>query len=206
MRPPWEDHNSILAAAFRAAFDRANAVAAGAEKLVTVDRESRGAMLLGTDIDVGELQEYVNGLAHVYWQLAVEAVDGQRNERAFGYAPTVDDPLLRAAFIRVMRGAFVQAILIGDYHGRAWTAQNHPSRPTTGPEDASPVDTARVPFDDPGEGEREALRTDAVQLVLDLEADRLDRLAPVLDTLGLRAIANNIRLAAIALRHQLENA
>jgi hypothetical protein len=154
MRPPWEDHNSILAAAFRAAFDRANAVAAGAEKLVTVDRESRGAMLLGTDIDVGELQEYVNGLAHVYWQLAVEAVDGQRNERAFGYVR----------------------------------------------------DTARVPFDDPGEGEREALRTDAVQLVLDLEADRLDRLAPVLDTLGLRAIANNIRLAAIALRHQLENA
>lgn len=190
-----------LSRAFAAALDRAQAVGGpDAEQAVTNDRQSRGAMLLGTGIDPDELQKYTAALADAYFALFrgrfLELTEtpgvpmGERSHRAFTEA---------------LRGAITQGVLVGHFVTRAESP-------------AAPLGWQRLELgdDDPADAsgdarvaltgaQRAELRHDHVQIVFDLEADHLERLAPTLETFGLHTIARRVRAASVELREALES-
>lgn len=192
---PWEGENTDLARAYALAFERSNAVAGvpDADVTVTGTPTSRALMVSGTDLDADELQLYAASVAHAYGELIEEA--GEDEER-------------RGA---LLRGLAVFHVLVGDFHARARLAReatlDKGREATSGKTRAAP----ELKFSVPGAlreltaEQRRELGRDSVQVVLDLEADRMERLAPALDALGLGAIAALMRAAAIALRDALEH-
>lgn len=174
----WETQPSLIARAFRAALQRANALEPeGAEVAITDSRERRALMLSGTDLDPHEVQLYVDELAAGYVGLL-----------GVGLHPR-----------EVLRGALVQAILIGDHYGVARTRVDGAG--AAAGRDAS---VSSPLADELTIAQRRDLGTDAVQTVLDLEADHLERVATSCGTLGLNTVADLMRAAAIVIRDALE--
>jgi hypothetical protein len=203
----WEHADTPLARAFTAALARSEAIAEpDTDSVCQRTREQRGAMLVGTDMDADELQAYTQTLAQAYAGLLLESVQARGAE---GFLQEfIGSPAAQQTLGEILRGAIVQGTLIGHYH-RSYTEPSRSSTETGGPyARPEPILFAAHALRDVADlrdEQRAELSRDSVQWVFDMEADRLERIAPTLGALGLHAIAEAFRRMAAALRDSLES-
>lgn len=209
---PWEGVDTPLARAFERAFERQDAVAQGGEHesgvVVTNPGDPRKHLLLvGTDMDPRELEDYCNAVAIGYLNLMSMLVP-----EINAFHETLE-PEQRQQIMAVWRGALIFLATIGSMHRAATMssvranaeaaielglAHPFPTRPGGLAVDAAELRAGLTA------AQRAELSADVLQTVLDLECDRLDRTAPTLATLGLGPLAAEYHRIAAELRELLE--
>jgi hypothetical protein len=203
----WEHADTPLARAFTAALARSEAIAepdtdSVCQRTREAARRDAGRHRHGPD----ELQAYTQTLAQAYAGLLLESVQARGAE---GFLQEfIGSPAAQQTLGEILRGAIVQGTLIGHYH-RSYTEPSRSSTETGGPyARPEPILFAAHALRDVADlrdEQRAELSRDSVQWVFDMEADRLERIAPTLGALGLHAIAEAFRRMAAALRDSLES-
>lgn len=215
--PPWENVDSDLARAFEKALSRIQAVTETDENgnrdpisLMTPDVHA--LLFSGLDVDTGELVEYLSTIASNYMRLiderGTEIVTAalKREEAREVYLPRV-----KAAAHLLLRGMAGTCTLAGALYGVELERKTGVGKPLS-PSGRGighvlmekPVDEGRIPVGRvPTIAERNELSRDAVQAVLDLEADRLERTATTIGFLGIERAANLMQAAAMIIRYEL---
>lgn len=213
--PPWQDEDTPLGRAFSRALDRLNAATPidDGKHVTQLGIRETALMFSGLDVNVGELDTYVRAMAANYLR-TLNARASEEVAKAVEAGEDRQEQLRRsrAVALALFRGAIQTAALAGSLYGveiERTTGTGKPLSPHEQPgeirvhDELPPPILMRLEGRVPTIAERIELSRDSVQAVLDLEADRLDRLAPTLSALGLERAANMMRAAAMVIRYEL---
>lgn len=210
--PPWEDAQTPLGRAFSRAMDRLNAATPHdeGERVTQLGLRETSLMFSGLDLDAGELDSYVGAMAANYLR-TLNARASEEVAKAVQAGEGRSEQLKRSRVVAValFRGAIQTGALAGALYGveiERTTGTGKPLTPHEASEiheDVPPPITVRLEGNVPSIAERIELSRDAVQWVLDMEADRLDRMSATLQALGLQRPANMMRATAMVIRYEL---
>jgi hypothetical protein len=208
---PWQDEDTMLARAFERALDRLSAATPrdDGQPIARLGSHETALMFSGLDIDVNELDTYIGALAANYLHTLNRRASAEVAEAIEQDKPR-EEQLKRSRGVatRLFRGAIQTGALAGALYGVELERTTGTGKPLSPREQPGEIGPASEPWmTQPGRvptiAERIELSRDSVQWVLDMEADRLDRMSTTLAELGIERAANLMRAAAIVIRYEL---
>lgn len=197
----WINATDPIAIAISAAYGRLDAVAdSAAEPTPVLNDQRRTFLFSGLDVDPALMGEYTAEIAAAY-VAEIESLGHQvyvKGDEAGRSREDMRDDVRRLTIL-LLRGLAQVTFLAGGLYG-----VEHERRAPAGPAPVEPLPPLAADTRVPTIAERHELSRDGVQWVLDLEADRLERIAGTIAALGLGRVAHLMSAAAMALRFELE--